>query len=174
MEDFLDLSKLEKPKKKKRKQSKKIGNTYEREVCKKFNERFNSKEFCRSPNSGAFGTTHNLPEHLQLHSDILTPKNFKFCIECKKNYNKLGIRDLLNPESLIFSFLEQASKDSVKSKKDFIIIWKPAYHKDLILFKSSSILSNIQNKLTFKWLEEEITLCYLDDVLNLDYSLWFN
>ena len=55
MEDNYDISAL---KKKKRKNSRAKGSTFERQIAKLFNDRFNTTEFSRSPGSGAFATTH--------------------------------------------------------------------------------------------------------------------
>ena len=52
--------------KKKRVNSKRKGSTFERNIAKILNERFNTKEFARTPGSGAFGTTHkNLPHYFK-------------------------------------------------------------------------------------------------------------
>ena len=81
MEDNYDISNL---KEKKNINSRTKGSTFERQICKMFNKRFNTSEFCRSPGSGAFATTHSLPEHLKIYGDLITPEKFKYCIECKK------------------------------------------------------------------------------------------
>jgi Holliday junction resolvase len=96
MEDNFDISGL---KKKKKVNSRTKGSTFERQIAKKLNERFNTTEFMRSPGSGAFASTHTLPEHLKIHGDLITPKNFKFCIECKKGYNKENLYSLYNNSS---------------------------------------------------------------------------
>ena len=51
MEDNFDISGL---KKKKKIDSRTKGSSFERQVAKKLNERFNTTEFMRSPGSGAF------------------------------------------------------------------------------------------------------------------------
>ena len=56
MEDNYDLSKLKS--KKKRKNSRAKGNAFERKIAETLNKRFNTKEFCRTPGSGAFATSH--------------------------------------------------------------------------------------------------------------------
>ena len=96
MEDNYDISKL---KKKKKVNSRTKGASFERQIATMLNKRFNTKEFSRTPGSGAFATTHNLPEHLKLHGDLITPKNFRYCIECKKGYNKENLYSLDNYRS---------------------------------------------------------------------------
>ena len=53
----------------------------------------------RSPGSGAFSTTHKLPDHLKFSGDLITPKNFRFIIECKKGYNKENLGSIFNLKS---------------------------------------------------------------------------
>jgi len=101
MKDDYDLSQLRK--KPKRKNSRTKGNTFERQVAKILNDRFKTTEFSRSPGSGAFATTHSLPEHLKIYGDLITPQKFKYCIECKKGYNNLNLYSLYNYSS---DFLE--------------------------------------------------------------------
>ena len=91
MEDNFDISAL---KKKKKVNSRAKGSTFERQIAKMFNEKFNTKEFSRTPGSGAFATTHSLPDHLKIYGDLITPQNFKFCIECKKGYNDINLYSL--------------------------------------------------------------------------------
>lgn len=121
MDDDFDLSKLRKNKTK-RKNSKVKGNTFERKVCEIFNTRFKTNEFCRSPGSGAFATTHTLPDHLKVYGDIITPKGFQYIIECKKGYNKEGIGSILKSNSILNGMIAQARRDSDKCSKYFLLI----------------------------------------------------
>ena len=94
MKDDYDLSPLRtKPK---RKNSRTKGNAFERHIAKLFNNRFKTTEFSRSPGSGAFATTHQLPEHLKIYGDLITPQKFKYCIECKKGYLKVILSSIKN------------------------------------------------------------------------------
>ena len=121
MEDDFDISNL---KKKKRVNSRTKGSSFERSICKILNERFNTTEFSRSPGSGAFATTHSLPEHLKIYGDLITPERFKFCIECKKGYNHLNLYSLYNYSSEFWKFIEQCEKDSKKCKRIPLVIFK--------------------------------------------------
>ena len=99
MKDDCDVTPLLK---KKRKNSRRKGNNFENKICKTLNERFKTEEFCRTPGSGAFATTHKLPEYLQIAGDLITPSNFRFLIECKNGYSKdLKISDFFNEKSWI-------------------------------------------------------------------------
>ena len=74
--------------KKKRVNSKRKGSNFERKIAKILNERLNTKEFSRTPGSGAFATTHkNLPENLRIQGDLITPTSFPFVVECKNGYD---------------------------------------------------------------------------------------
>lgn len=121
MKDNFDLSGLVKGKSK-RINSKAKGGRFERKIAEILNKKFNTKDFCRTPGSGAFATTHHLPEHLQVYGDLITPKDFKFIIECKSGYNKEGIQSLLNIESNISDMIAQARRDSNKCSKKFLLI----------------------------------------------------
>ena len=57
--------------KKKRVNSKRKGSNFERKIAKILNERFETKEFNRTPGSGAFATTHkDLPDHLRIQGTL--------------------------------------------------------------------------------------------------------
>lgn len=119
MNDDYDLTIL---KKKKRINSRSKGNRFENKISKILNERFNTNEFCRTPGSGAFATTHKLPEYLKVYGDLITPEKFKYIIECKKGYNEEQVSDLFNIKSNICKMIDQAHRDSKKSSRDFLLI----------------------------------------------------
>ena len=121
MKDDFDASLLRKRKGKKI-NSRAKGNRFENKVAKMLNKRFKTDEFCRTPGSGAFATTHKLPKYLQLHGDLITPEKFRFVIECKKGYNNEGLSELLNPKSNTSKMIAQASRDSKKANKKFLLI----------------------------------------------------
>ena len=119
MKDDFDVTPL---KSKKKINSRAKGNRFENKVAKTLNDRFNTKEFCRTPGSGAFATTHSLPEYLKVYGDLITPEKFKFIIECKKGYDGEQVSDLLNPKSGISKMIAQAHRDSKKSSRKFLLI----------------------------------------------------
>lgn len=143
MKDDFDISKLKKTKKK-RINSRTKGNTFERKVCEILNERFNTTDFCRSPGSGAFATTHKLPEHMQVRGDLITPKDFAWTIECKKGYNKESVASIFNPNSEIRSFITQAESDAEKANKNFMIVFKQDNQNTIVIIKwiENIILNN--------------------------------
>jgi Holliday junction resolvase len=121
MKDDYDISAL---KKKKKVNSRTKGSSFERNIAKVLNDRFDTKEFSRTPGSGAFATTHSLPDHLKIYGDLITPKNFKYCIECKKGYNKENLYSLYNNSSDTWKFIKQCEKDAEKCGKYPMVIFK--------------------------------------------------
>ena len=104
--------------------SRKKGINFENKICKILNARFLTTDFMRSPGSGAFATTHQLPEHLRIYGDLITPQFFSFAIECKKGYNKFFIGDLFKDSSELWKFWAQAERDAKKSAKLPLIVWQ--------------------------------------------------
>ena len=135
MNDNYDLSNLRK--KPKRKNSRTKGSTFERQIAKVLNDRFNTTEFSRSPGSGAFATTHSLPDHLKIYGDLITPQKFKFCIECKKGYNNQNLYSLYNYSSDTWKFVEQCEKDSQKCSKVPMVIFKQDRQPTLAIIPQS-------------------------------------
>ncbi len=171
MEDIYDLKDLRK--KPKRKNSRTKGNTFERQVAKILNDRFKTTEFSRSPGSGAFATTHKLPEHLKIYGDLITPEKFKFCIECKKGYNHLNLYSLYNYSSDFWNFLEQCEKDSEKCSKIPMVIFKQDRQPTLAILPSTTPFEEnlkyieIHKNKTYKvYLFEELIKCW--------DSMWFD
>ena len=178
MKDNYDLSHLQgKPK---RKNSRAKGNTFERKIASTFNDRFNTTEFSRSPGSGAFATTHSLPDYLKIYGDLITPENFKYCIECKKGYNKENLYSLYNYSSDFWGFINQCEKDSGKCNKIPMVIFKQDRHPTLAI-----IPSYIQTNMSQTYIEihkeiptlDEIKsyrIYKFDELIKDDDSLWMH
>lgn len=174
MKDDFDVSKLIRTKKK-RINSRTKGNTFENKICKILNEKFNTTDFMRSPGSGAFATSHKLPEHLQIHGDLITPKNFRFTIECKKGYNKESLSSVFNPKSNLISFIEQAETDAKKENKDFILVFAQDRQPIIILINSKILYTyEVDIKISIKIKEEEYTMMLLDDLLRYNNNFFYN
>ena len=123
--------------KKTRVNSRAKGSAFERSLARTLNGRFGTKEFCRTPGSGAFATTHTLPEHLSIGGDIITPKNFKFLIECKKGYNReLQISEFFNEKSWITGVLYKILSESKNSNKEPLLIVKQDRKEELAIVKN--------------------------------------
>ena len=152
--------------------SKAKGNRFENKIAKSLNERFNTKEFCRTPGSGAFATTHKLPEYLKVYGDLITPKDFKYIVECKKGYNEEQICDLLNPKSTISKMIAQASRDSEKCSKKFLLIIGQD-RKDPIAITNDLNLPVGGSRFTGKSGETTIMIVSLKELLRVCDSYFF-
>ena len=174
MEDNYDISKL---KTKKRVNSRAKGSTFERTIAKTLNDRFNTSEFSRSPGSDAFATTHTLPEHLKIYGDLITPEKFKYCIECKKGYNKESLYSLYNYSSEFWGFLNQCEKDSEKCCRIPLVIFKQDRHPILAIIPSYN-----KPKSNLKYIEiakgpenlAQYRIYMFEDLLACDDSFWLN
>jgi len=173
MEDNYDISAL---KKKKRKNSRAKGATFERQIANTFNDRFNTTEFSRSPGSGAFATTHNLPDYLKIYGDLITPQNFKYCIECKKGYNNQNLYSLYNYSSEFWGFLDQCQKDSDKCYKAPMVIFKQDRQPTLAIVSYSPTSPVVETEKTIQIVKKEITyrIYLFDELLKEQDSFWFN
>jgi len=144
MNDNYDLNNLRcKPK---RKNSRTKGNVFERSVAKILNNRFKTSEFSRSPGSGAFATTHTLPEHLKIYGDLITPNKFKFCIECKKGYKNQNLYSLYNYSSDIWKFIDQCEKDAKKCDRVPMVIFKQDRQPTLVITPMGLLTGNPELK----------------------------
>ncbi len=155
--------------KKKKINSRSKGNSFESKICAILNSRFETTEFARTPGSGAFATTHSLPDYLKVYGDLITPINFRYIIECKKGYNKSNINSLFNKSSEVWDFIKKAERDSINAKKDFIIIFQQD-RQPIITITKKNIFPKLYNTIEFE--EHEINL--LDDLLKQDNTLFIN
>jgi len=174
MNDNFDVKALEKDKPKKRINSRTKGNTFERKIAKILNERFDTKDFCRTPGSGAFATTHTLPTYLQIHGDLITPINFKYTIECKKGYNKEGLCELFNSKSKLISMIAQARRDSMKVSQSFLLILSQDRKDPLVITDEclERFIEMEQINASFSW--GKVSIVTLNDFLSLTDSHFFN
>ena len=144
MNDDYDLTNLETTTKK-RTNSKAKGSRFERKIAGLFNHRFETAEFSRTPGSGAFATTHSLPEHLQIYGDLIAPKNFKYCIECKKGYSNIKINNLLDYSSQLWGFINQCEKDSGKCGKEPMLLFQQDRQPILAIIRGNKYFYSTQN-----------------------------
>ena len=174
MKDNFDLTNLTKDIKPKRINSRNKGNSFERKVALMLNNKFSTKEFCRSPGSGAFATTHNIPEHLKIHGDLITPIDFKFCIECKKGYNKENIYSLYNKRSELWKFIDQCEKDSKACNKDPLVIFQQDRQKILAIVRYNTFNIDIKKIDIYRKSNKEYNnySIYLFEDLLLNDDIW--
>lgn len=170
MDDKFDLTPL---KRKKKTNSKRKGNKYENDVCKLLNQHFNTKDFCRTPGSGAYATTHHIPDYLKIYGDLITPQGFRYVIDTKKGYNDLDFFSMINQNSTLWDFIEQCERDSKASKKDFLLIYKQDNKAALAIVKKE----NINTKEKYLLFSSQTSLTYgvqtLLDFLKQDIKLFY-
>lgn len=169
MQDKFDLTKLKKQKSTKI-NSKSKGGRFERKIAEMFNKRFSTNEFCRTPGSGAFATTHSLPEYLKIYGDLITPKGFKFIIECKSGYNKESLYSILNPKSELNKMIAQAVRDSKKSSKNFLLIIGQDRQEPLVL--TNVDLSGMHQNIVITNCDSKIYCVLLKDLLETHISFF--
>jgi Holliday junction resolvase len=148
--------------------SRRKGSNFERKLATQLNSTFECTEFARTPGSGAFATTHSLPEHLQIHGDLITPQNFKYVIEAKCGYN-VDLDDLFRKNSELHKFIRQAKKESKAAKKPWFLIYKKT-RKDTLLI--SEVNFNVTSRIEVT-LDRTFYVYKWDDVLGLDKSHFF-
>ena len=170
MEDNYDISSL---KKKKRKNSRTKGSTFERSIAKTLNDRFNTSEFSRTPGSGAFATTHSLPDHLKIYGDLITPQNFKYCLECKKGYNNQNLYSLYNHSSDFWKFIDQCQKDSEKCGKIPMVIFKQDRQPTLAIIPSHIVVES-NNYIEIHKESQYYRVYMFDDLLQENDSIWMS
>ncbi len=114
---------------KKRKNSGRKGKRGELELTKILTERF-KLPFSRVPQSGNRMAQVFLPEHVKeaYVGDIVTPPNFRFCLEVKHGYDEIDFNLIVAKNQglkLIDEMLEQATRDATRINREPILCWKP-------------------------------------------------
>lgn len=170
MKDNYDISAL---KKKKKVNSRAKGSTFERQIAKILNDRLGTTEFSRTPGSGAFATTHSLPDHLKIYGDLITPQNFKYCLECKKGYNNQNLYSLYNHSSDFWKFIDQCQKDSEKCGKTPMVIFKQDRQPTLAIIPSNVVVES-NNYIEIHKESVYYRIYMFDDLLQEDDSIWMN
>jgi hypothetical protein len=162
--------------------SKNKGNRNELKICEAFNKRFNTTEFQRCPQSGAWGTRLNkklsVGAQEQLSGDAMVPSNFAFSLECKAGYN-IEISRLIdlksNPDKKkIYEFLSQSSNDARKvSGRKPCVIYRRDRHDPLVFIPKFEVMNYEITHLSFTYEEEETwkkwIMISFDDFLNPEY-----
>ena len=170
MKDNYDISAL---KKKKKVNSRAKGSAFERQIAKILNDRLGTSEFSRTPGSGAFATTHTLPDHLKIYGDLITPQNFKYCLECKKGYNNQNLYSLYNYSSDFWKFIDQCQKDSEKCGKIPMVIFKQDRQPTLAIIPSNIVVES-NNYIEIHKENQYYRIYTFDDLLKEEDSLWMS
>lgn len=172
MQDDYDLTKLgNKPK---RKNSRAKGARFERKLAEMLNNHFDTKEFARTPGSGAFASTHKIPEHLQIHGDLITPTNFAFVIEAKSGYNGCDLQGALSPKNEIYSFIKQAAGDGERAKKPYILLFRQDRRGILgIINKKNPLYKSLHKDVQRIELIDGSIMLLFEELLKLPKELFF-
>lgn len=170
MEDNYDISSL---KKKKKKNSRAKGSTFERQIAKLLNEHLGTTEFSRTPGSGAFATTHSLPDHLKIYGDLITPQNFRYCIECKKGYNNINLYSLYNNSSEFWKFINQCQKDADKCGKLPLVIFKQDRQPTLAILPYDTSMSRSYSRIQVEDKTNKYAVYLFDELVEHEpVSFW--
>jgi hypothetical protein len=154
-----------------RKNSKKKGSNYESRLCKQLNERFKTENFSKTPGSGAYATTHSLPDYLKVYGDVITPEGFRFIFDAKKGYNHIGMSDCLDPKSDIRKMLDKVEIDATKAKKSFILVLCQDRRKPVAILSKSVLSPTTTHLATFSF--GPYIGILLSDLLSLDDSFFY-
>lgn len=172
MEDNYDISSL---KKKKKKNSRAKGSTFERQIAKLLNEHLGTTEFSRTPGSGAFATTHSLPDHLKIYGDLITPQNFRYCIECKKGYNNINLYSLYNNSSEFWKFINQCQKDADKCGKLPLVIFKQDRQPTLAILPYDTSMSRSYSRIQVEDKTNKYAVYLFDELVEHEpVSFWLS
>lgn len=177
MKDDFDLSRLGEKKAKRGVNGKRKGARYQNTLAKILNDRFDTKEFSSTPGSGAYATTHNLPEYLKIHGDLITPQNFNFCIEAKCGYKKESISSILDKNSTFWEFIYQAKRDARKAKREFLLVIKQDRKPDICVLHNREDITkyiNTEDLVFFADHEDTYILTKLETLISLDSTIFFS
>ena len=146
------------------------GQSFERKVASMLNNKFDTDAFSRTPGSGAFATTHKLPEHLQIHGDLITLPGFKYVVECKSGYEVVDLPALLRRTSPLYDWIKQAKRDAKASNRKPLLIVQHTRRQayclvDLSYTQEEHIASNSEHPIFITI--EGLDLISLDDFLSL-------
>ena len=136
--------------------SKSKGNIWERMVRDVLIEATGDHGFARVPNSGAIGTNYrksgNMGQEITdlMSGDIISPKNFKYSLECK-SYHDIPLHLILYGNcKLLDEWIEQASNDAKSANKKMLIFIKIDRKAKMVLYDSLEIEAEFDNYFMYK------------------------
>ena len=147
------------------------GKRGERGLAEIFTKRF-GETFSRTIGSGNRWSQVNLSETAQniFSGDLVTPDNFMFVLECKSGYNKITLDGVFEGgNSDIDDFLDQVTKDSKRTKKKPMLLWKRDRKPWLAFLKTEDLIGEYEYSLKYRaW-----TAVPLKKVLELPDEFFF-
>lgn len=107
------------------KNPKRKGNDYERKIAKLFTEWW-GEPFYRTPNSGGLGW-----QGKKIAGDLITPDNFPFVVECKKEEN-WNFEQIIEGRGIFYKWWEQVIRDAKKVEKLPLLVFSKNHSNDYI------------------------------------------
>ena len=109
--------------------------------------------------------------------DIITPKNFRFVIECKKGYNDINFSDFLNEKSKLWDIISKAIRESKNKFKDSLVILEQNRKKAISILEYSTYLNlNIHKQALFftsLGYRNDLVVLLLEDFLSIPNEHFF-
>lgn len=153
--------------------SKQKGSRVEREFATEFTKKF-GQDFRRVPASGAHGTNiaeSNIRQDAKeiLSGDLITPIDFKFCVEIKARA-AWNFWDLISnsKKSELYEWINQVENEALVSKKSPLLIIKVNARKPFVLLK---LEPDIIEKCPILW--GNYGIMKFEDLLKLDNTFFF-
>ena len=108
---------------------------------------------------------------------VLIGNNFKYCIECKKGYNKENLYSLYNDSSDTWKFIKQCKKDSDKCGKAPMVIVKQDRQPTLAIVPYHTFINESYYSITIesKDQQEKYKILLFDELVKKEpKSFWFD
>lgn len=133
-----------------KKNSRRKGITFEKNLCKILKERFD-KPFARSPGSGAFGTVAKVDARALevLNADIIAPEGFLWSIEAKAGYGDLDLIGLMASQpwfrcrksdiQQLDEFWNQASSQADRVNRKPVIIYRKDHRPPITMVLTKDV-----------------------------------
>lgn len=162
--------------------SKQKGNRFEADVAKTLSERFQERlgvevGFRRTLDSGAFyggsnatkTETHNLD--YAVFGDIVSPRDFRFIIECKHYSTAPKLNSLFDGYAEWDGWIGEAEYDSKTSGKDWVLVMKYNHVKPMVIIETKHLdLSLFSHHIIYK---TSYSVIRFEEFLKLEENFFF-
>jgi len=164
------------------KNPKQKGNRFELETAKILSERFQPRlevttGFYRNADSGSYyggSNVHRMESHnldYATFGDIVTPRDFRFVIECKHYSTAPKLTSIFTGSSQWDGWIKEAEHDSNSSQKDWLLIIKYDYVKPMVACEKELLYNyDVGNTISYG---ENYVVALLDNLLELKDDFWF-